>query len=648
MTARVVMGPAHIAPRGMRSDQCIVSGVDGRGNRIGRPAQRAYLLGLNAMVMAAGVLVISVADAAGRSGSSSSAWVAAYWLGEVLVFAPAAWRLMSRAAPTETEATGIALGLALATYLVKYLYSPAYFGFPDELQHWRTTSNLLASHHLFGANYSLPVSAVYPGLEEVTGALATTTGLSVFTAGVIVAGLAHLLLTAALYVVFRRVSGSPRTAVAVCAFYAANPHYQSFDAIFGYQTLALGFFGLTLVAAVELGGNRGRPGMARWWVLGVVFTAATVVTHHVTSYVLAATLALLAVIGGATQFRQRHRRPSLRRSGAARLAVLAEVCIAAIILWAGFLAPITRSYLSPAVGELVHGFAAAISGQAASSGAVPGGPLPDQFASYAAAALIMIGLPVGWRYIWRRHRHNIWSLALAAGAAGYYVIALLRVTTPDGAELAGRSLTFFYIPVSYTMAMALASVREAARRWRPVIARTYAPAVIAAVVTLTLVFGGLASGWPPYWERLPGHYVVDGFESGITAEGVAAAGWTGSVIGPGHRTAADFTNSGLLGSYGDQDPVIGVDQLYCGGAQWTAADAALAADQDVQYLMVDLRTSAYATDSRGYFGDSSTSCPLTPIPAQDLKKFTSIYGANRIYDSGNIIIYALPGGRDAP
>ncbi|MBO0815772.1 MAG: hypothetical protein J2P30_11625, partial [Actinobacteria bacterium] len=267
MTTRPIIVQARAAPREWRSGQPMMPGMDRPQQSLRRPLGNQARLGLNALIIAVGVAVISVADAAGRTAASSAAWVIAYWLGELLIFAPAAWRLMARAAPTESEAAGLAIGVAAATYLVKFLYSPANFGFPDELQHWRTTSNLLASHHLFGTNYSLPISSVYPGLEEATGALATSTGLSVFAAGLIVAGLAHLLLTAALYIVFRRVSGSPRAAVAAGAFYAANPHYQSFDAIFGYQTLALAFFGLALVAALELGGHRGRSSTARWWVL---------------------------------------------------------------------------------------------------------------------------------------------------------------------------------------------------------------------------------------------------------------------------------------------------------------------------------------------------------------------------------------------
>src|SRR5579875_653358 len=314
-----------------------------------------HRLGASVLIMASGVFVISLADAAGRSGSASVIWVATYWLGEAIMFAPVVWRALSRSGPGESEAAGLVTGLALATYLVKFIYSPAHFAFPDELQHWRTTVNLLSSHHLFGVNYVLPVSPVYPGLEEVTGALVAVTGLPIFAAGMIVAGLAHLLLTVALYVLFRQVSGSARIAVAACVIYATNPHYQVFDAIYGYQTLALAFFGFALVAVLRLTGRADPAGRARWWILAVALAVATVVTHHVTSYMLVGTLVLLAAVGGARRVLMRRRGAVARRSredrrtGAARLALLAEICAAFIAVWLRWVAPVTISYLTPTI-----------------------------------------------------------------------------------------------------------------------------------------------------------------------------------------------------------------------------------------------------------------------------------------------------------
>jgi len=173
--------------------------------------------------------------------------------------------VLSAAEPGERSAAWLAVALALATYLVKYLYSPVAFEFSDEFLHWRTLTTLLATYHLFGVNNALPVSPAYPGIEVATSALIDLTGLTVFPAGLIVAGLAHLVCTAALYALFRLVAGSARVALAAVTVYATNPHYQVFDAIFGYQTLALAFFALALLAfrkATHPGAARGRTVLA--------------------------------------------------------------------------------------------------------------------------------------------------------------------------------------------------------------------------------------------------------------------------------------------------------------------------------------------------------------------------------------------------
>lgn len=663
----------------------------------------AHRTGIAVLVMAAGVLLISVAYASGRNGSS---WIAAYWAGEALVFGPLVWRVFPARWPSsrrassrrvgEGEAVVLVLAIATATYLIKFCYSPAAFRFPDELEHWRTTVNLLTTHHLFGPNYLLPVSPSYPGLEEVTGALVSLTGMPVFAAGLIVAGLAHLLFTIALYLMFRLVSRSPWLALTGCAIYATNPHYQVFDAIYGYQTLALAFFVMVLVAAFGAQrGSLGVPGTRRVWLaLAVTFTAATVVTHHITSYVLAATLLLLVVVG---VLRERWNQKAARVA-----AGLAAVCAGLVGLWAGLVATGTAGYLTPALHSFTDGVAGAFGGHTAAGGeATPAGPFADQLAGYAATALIMIAVPFGWWRIWRTRRRDTWALALGLGAVAYYVLALLRVTAPDGAELAGRALTFAYIPVSYTLAMALttrpaaagtAGAWAAGARWglwhtapamrgqghtrprrgqgpghtapamrgpghtrprrgigaraRVLVAGTGVAGAGVVVGAGILVAGGIASGWPPYWERLPGRYVVDGFESGITPEGIAAAKWARAELGPGQRIAADYTNYLLLGSYGEQNPVGNLDGLYC-GPQWTPVNEAVARQQEIAYLLVDLRMSEQKAVTGGYFTDASPVCP-SPIPRQYLTKFDAVPGFDRVYDSGNIVIYALPEAGNAP
>jgi hypothetical protein len=582
------------------------------------------------MVMAGGLLLISVGYAAGRSNwQGGHSWgLALFWAGQAVMFCPLIVRVLARRSPGEREAAVLAAALAIATYLVKVCYSPTAFSFPDELEHWRTLQNLLATGHLFGVNYALPVSPAYPGLEIVTSALTLLGRVPVFAASLLVVGVAHLVTTVTLYALFRMISGQPRLALAAVTVYAMNPHYQVFDSIFGYQTLALAFYALALLtwraARTAAHGKTSRAVIVRYWVLAAVFAAATVVTHHITSYLLVGTAAMITAAG------------LVRRLNLAAVAAIVPAaafsagCAALVGLWAWRVAPITVSYLAPAASELSTGIGAALTGSVTRSAgsAAATAPLADRAGSYAVVLLIMVGLPFGWRQIWRTQRGDPWALALGAGSAAYYVAAALPLITTSGSELAGRLLTFVYIPVGYTLAtVVVAHTATALRR------------AVAGFAAVVLLAGGLAIGWPPWWERLPGRYAVDGFESGVTPEGIAAARWAGNWLGANSRIAADFTNNLLMGGYGGLSPVNGVSELFC-GPKWTLVDAAIARHLAVVYLLVDQRTTTERSPTGTYFQDQYRGC-LVPLEAASLAKFDSVTGVHRIYDSGNIIIYQL-------
>ena len=73
-----------------------------------------------------------------------------------------------------------------------------------------------------------------------------------FISGLIVAGAAHLLFVCLIYLLFRHISGSARLAGIAVLLYVGNSHFQYFDSMFAYQTLAVAFLGLTLLAARRL------------------------------------------------------------------------------------------------------------------------------------------------------------------------------------------------------------------------------------------------------------------------------------------------------------------------------------------------------------------------------------------------------------
>jgi hypothetical protein len=593
------------------------------------PVSRSSALpvSLVALSAATGVLVVSLAYTFGRLGHASSSWAdRTYWFGQALILVPIAYRLLNRRVLTARETLTLVIVFTVAEYFVTVCYSPVAFTYVDELEHWRSTLNVLETGQLFTVNHLLPISAQYPGLEEVTSALTSITGLSIFTSGLIVAGVAHLLFICVLYMLFREISGSYRVAGVAVFCYASNSHFASFDSMFIYQTLALPFLALTLLAARRLASPLPVGERVGWLIFAVLSIVVTVVTHHVTSYVLVATLVIIALTALITR--------SWRTATWA--AVLAMLSAVAAIGWLLIAAPETWAYLRPFAEGTIESVRSLFAGQTSGPSASVG-PLGNRVLAAAAALVVSALLPVGWWQIWRRHRRQPWTVALAIISASWYVIVAVRFTVTDGSQLAGRAATFTFVPAAYVAALALGHLASTAMRRQ---ARIVSAAVL--VVVLLLLSDGLVNGWPPYWERLPGPHQVGGFERSVGPDEIAAARWTLSALGPGNRFATDLGSFPVLGSYGDQNPIHNIAYLYT-SPTYTPADALQAQLQGLRYVWVDLRLSQSLPVSGQYFlADPNAGHHKHPLPAADLEKFNNIPGIERIYDSGNIIVYELP------
>jgi hypothetical protein len=602
----------------------------GHGRRGRHARERSYLsASVVALISAVGVLLVAAAYTAGRLGHANSSWADhLYWVGQGLVVAPVVVRLLSRRVLTSGETLALMTVLTVAEYLVSVCYSPVEFTFADELDHLRSTVSILQTGNLPTVNYLLPISPHYPGLEEVTSALVSGTGLSVFVSGLIVAGVAHLLFVYVLYLIFREISHSYRVAGVVVLCYATNSHFASFDSMFVYQTLALPFLGLTLLAAWRLALVRGTGQRVGWLTLAALAIAATVVTHHVTSYVLVAGLALISMAALVTA----------NWRSAAWAAVLTLLSAGAVAAWLVFAAPETWTYLQPFADTSLQSFRALLAGRHGSAPSISGGPLTDRLLADAAVLAMSALVPIGWWQVWRRYRHEPWTVAMAIGSVGWYVTVAIRLTMADGSELAGRAATFVLVPAAYMVALALGRLVMTALRWQ---VRVAAAAVL--VVVLMLMFNGLVNGWPPYWERLPGPYQVAGSERSVEPEVIATATWTLAALGPGNRFATDFGSYPVLGSYGDQNPVGDVAYLYTSPV-YSPADALRAQTQALRYVWVDRRLSQSLPAYGQYFPvDPNAGKYKHPLTTADLDKFNNVHGVARIYDSGNIVIYELPG-----
>jgi hypothetical protein len=104
-----------------------------------------------------------------------------------------------------------------------------------------------------------------------------------------------------------------------------------------------------------------------------------------------------------------------------------------------------------------------------------------------------------------------------------------------------------------------------------------------------------------------------------------------------------------LGAYGRQAPIFGVADAFI-ALQLGPQERAKLEDYRIKYLLVDKRLSTALPVSGFYFGYGEThdSNYTSPLSLSALQKFDGITDVNRIFDSGNIVIYDVGALSRAP
>ena len=385
-----------------------------------------------------GLLLIALANSLSFRGSS---WgVPLFWIGLVLIFAPAAAALWSGKLSRQ-ESIGILILTGLALYAVKVLHSPAGLGNFDELLHYRTLDDVAQSGRLFSENTLLPVSPFYPGLEIVTATVMKLTGLGILGAALTVIGVARLLMVLVVFLFLERVCKPPRLAGLGTLLYMACPSFVFFDAIFGYESLALPLAVFCLFAfragQLDEGGKRMALNLA-----GAAAGLAVVVTHHVTSFILAATLVLWAI--GTWLFRRIDR---VRAPGGGWGPALV---LAAAVAWMATVSRVVVGYLWPHAVRAMTEMLRIVTGEATTrrlfeSRAGISSPVLERIVGLGSVALIVACIPFGMWYLWKRQRTQSLAWLMALGAAAYPAMLLLRFTR-SGWDIGSRAMAFIYIP----------------------------------------------------------------------------------------------------------------------------------------------------------------------------------------------------------
>lgn len=609
-----------------------------RQKAIGAGAIAWGWLPLLALTSSLGVFSVAYANTSARSGAAGVDMF--FWFGLLLIFVPSSVRLISPGA-SRFERISLICVVCICFYLVSQLESLfPYFGY-DPFAHLRTADDIARSGHLFSENSLLTVSPFYPGLEIATNALSKLSGLSTVDAGAIVVGVAYLVLTLSLFLLYEQLTKSARIAGIATLLYMTNPHFLFFDTGFDYESLALPLATLVLFAALRQ--ETVSSGRRRILLTALIPLAAVVATHHMTSFIVVGLLLLWTGIY-ALQRPVRALRSNLAKTA------LFGTCMA--LAWIGLKGNPVVNYLSSYFGGALNELGHIVTGTTSSRqlfASYSGHPasLWERTMAIASVGLITLCLPFGLLCFWQRYRHNALVWAFCIASLLYPVTQVFRFTN-FGSEITDRAAAFLFIPIAFLLAIFIAQYWPTRR-----LNRKHISFIAAAVAVLFL--GGLVLGNGPPWALLPGPYLVAADARSIEPEGVQAAIWAGSHLGPDNRMATDRTNELLMSALGDQRIVTSLaDYIDVAPVFFSPGlgpnEVSILQRARVKYLVVDLRLGT-ALPANGFYFDPDEPDAFkytTPIDLQALTKFNTIPQINRVFDSGNIVMYDVGGLMNAP
>jgi hypothetical protein len=221
---------------------------------------------------------------------------------------------------------------------------------------------------------------------------------------------------------------------------------------------------------------------------------------------------------------------------------------------------------------------------------------------------------------------------LALGALLAVISYGLRVV-PGAWEVANRSSDFIFLGVGLVAAMALVA-------WAR---RGGARVVLGALAIVVVLTGSSVIGWPSA-ARLPRAQVVAVGATTIEPQGTSVADWAAANVSRDASIVADETSGRLLALRGftnvhaGREP--GVSDLLSSG-RLPAWQRRYLARERVEYVVLDRRRSS-ADNTVGYFFPRPAE-PQAFYPGDVRGKFAPLPGAARVYDSGDVVVYALGG-----
>ncbi len=250
-----------------------------------------------------------------------------------------------------------------------------------------------------------------------------------------------------------------------------------------------------------------------------------------------------------------------------------------------------------------------------------------------SVTLVTISLPFGLFSVWRQYRHSVLAVTLSIFSLAYPVSQVFRFTQ-SGSEITDRAAAFLFLAIACILTTLIAYFWPTWKRNSGMIAF-----ITTALVVIFL--GGVVVGIGADYSDLPGPYLVSADMRSIEPEGIQAATWSLTYLGSNNRIGTDRTNQMLLSTYGDQRIVtrlydnVDISPIFY-ASQLGPDEVSLLRYAGLSYLVVDQRLSQSLPLVGLYFENDT---PTKPMSKEALTKFNTVAQLNRVFDSGNIVIY---------
>jgi hypothetical protein len=577
---------------------------------------------------AIGLGAIAGAYALNREGTPGSSASLLFWSGLLIILAPVAAHLLGTAA-TRTDRIALLVYAAAASYAVKVLHDPSSFTFSDEFVHYSAAEQLQHTHAVLGV-LNVAGSTVandYPGMHAAAVAVSDVTTLPLFASGLIVIGIARVLLLLGLFVLFERVSGSERQASIGALLYMASANFLFFTAQFSYESLSLPLFVVVLAITISLPGTP-RRSQIPLALCATLMIGAITVTHHLTSYALAATFAAVTLLAIRSAWR------------GTRAATLTLVAAASATTWYFFVATATGPYLGYVLRRTVKALTDTQSGGTRKPFQDDSGlqtPVTERLVAVLSAAIVCLAVIWALRQLWReRQPVSAPGAMLIAAATAFLALFPLKVL-PGAWETANRSSDFLFIGVAFVVAAVLTHKTRSGRQ-----------RVAMTALILATICGGVIQGWPsqlrlahPLQARVGG--------ATVTAEGLTAARWATRHLSATSVYLADEASGRELAVDGAfrvfPGRAIDAPDLFASSTLPIWQRDRLVRNR-IDYVVLDRRKIS-ANNLAGYFLQP-TDDPgggLGFYSAGVRRKFERVPRSSTVYDSGDIAIIDLRGLR---